>query len=71
MKRTLTMLTAAIFAAMIAVPAFAQSGGDASPAAEASPAASPMGRKHHHHKKKSDSGSMASPAAAASDSTSR
>ncbi|MGO9450025.1 MAG: hypothetical protein ACLQDV_03095 [Candidatus Binataceae bacterium] len=70
MKRTLTILTAAAFAAAIALPAFAQTGGasDASPAAAASPAA----KKHHHKKEKAaDAGTMASPAAAPSDATTK
>ena len=64
MKRSLSILTAAIFASAIAVPAFAQSGApEASPAAEASPGAeaNPAGSEkhshhHHHHKKKAESG---------------
>jgi len=69
MKRTLTILTAAAFAAAIALPAFAQTGGasDASPAAAASPAPA---KKHHHKKKKADTGTMA-PAAAPSDATTK
>lgn len=77
MKRTLSILTAAIFASAIAVPAFAQSGAispEASPAAEASPAMSekPSHKHHHHHKKggestESGSGGMA-PSGAPSDS---
>jgi hypothetical protein len=69
MKRSLSILTAAIFASAIAVPAFAQSGAsspEASPAAEASPAMSekPSHKHHHHHKKggestESGSGGMA------------
>ena len=69
MKRTLTILTAAMFLGAIAIPAFAQMSPEASPAAASSPT---MGKKHHHHKKKKDeSGSMASPEAAPSDSTSK
>ena len=71
MKRTLSILTAAIFASAIAVPAFAQGGGamapEASPAAEASPGAeaNPAGSEkhshhHHHHKKKAESGESGS-----------
>jgi hypothetical protein len=62
MKRTLSILTAAIFASAIAVPAFAQSGAsspEASPAAEASPS-SGKSHKHHHHKKKAESGESSS-----------
>jgi cytoskeletal protein RodZ len=83
MKRTLSILSAAIFASAIAIPAFAQSG-SAAPAAsaaapEASAAASPSTEKpapKHHHKKKSemsgDTTSMASPAASpAADSTTK
>jgi len=63
MKRTLSILTAAIFAGAIAVPAFAQGGAgapeaspatEASPAAEASPAMSQKPHKHRHHKKKGE-----------------
>jgi hypothetical protein len=63
MKRSLSILTAAIFASAIAVPAFAQSGGpEASPAAEASPAMSekPSHKHHHHHKKGGESGESSS-----------
>jgi len=73
MKRTLTILTAAIFASAIAVPAFAQgtaSSPDASPAAASSPSSEKPAKQHHHrHKKKSDTG-MA-PSAEATDSTSK
>ena len=63
MKRTLSILTAAIFASAIAVPAFAQSGAsspEASPAAEASPAGSEKPHKHHHHHKKGGESSESS-----------
>jgi hypothetical protein len=76
MKRTLTVLTAAMFAAAIAVPAFAQAPAAAeSPAAEASTAAPAEGgaamseapakpKKHRkHHKKAAAEGGMASPEA--------
>jgi hypothetical protein len=59
MKRTLSILTAAIFASAIAVPAFAQ-GGASSPEASPAAAASPGTHKHHHHKKKADSGESGS-----------
>ncbi|HTR60716.1 MAG TPA: hypothetical protein VMH37_03370, partial [Candidatus Binataceae bacterium] len=70
MKRTLTILTAALFAGAIAVPvlpALAQDS-SASPAAEASASAEKPAKKHHHHshKKKGEA-----PAAAPSDSTSK
>ena len=73
MKRTLTILTAAIFASAIALPALAQTGGstEASPAAMASPSSEKPAKKHHHGHKKKDSGSMASPAASPSDATSK
>ncbi len=69
MKRTLTILTAALFASAIAVPAFAQSGGmsaEASPAAAASPSAEKPAKKHHHGHKKKGSMGMASPEASPS-----
>ncbi|MGO9455289.1 MAG: hypothetical protein ACLQDV_30205 [Candidatus Binataceae bacterium] len=76
MKRTLTILTAAGFAAAIALPAFAQTGGspEASPAAAASPSSEKPAKKHHHgHKsKKAESGmSETAPSAAPSDSTTK
>jgi hypothetical protein len=63
MKRTLSVLTAVLFAGALATPVLAQdSGAMGSPAAAASSAApaadsSPATTKHHHrhHKKKSDS----------------
>jgi hypothetical protein len=72
MKRTLTILTAAIFASAIALPALAQTGGspEASPAAAASPSSDKPVKKHHGHKKKADSSSMA-PAASPSDATTK
>ncbi len=76
MKRTLTVLTAALFAAALAVPAFAQGDAAASPAAAASTAAPAEGgssempmKKHHHkgHHKKAAEGAMGGePAPAAS-----
>jgi hypothetical protein len=57
MKRTLSLLTAALFAGAVAMPAFAQSPApsaaapapsEAAPAA--SPEASPMATKTHHHR---------------------
>ena len=69
MKRTVSILTAALFVSALAMPAFAQSPApmaspEASPAM-AAPEASPAPMKkhhhmHHHHKKSS---SMASPEA--------
>jgi hypothetical protein len=76
MKRTLSVMTAALFAGALAVPAFAQE--NPPPAAPEGAASSAMGGgdsgtatpKHHHHghhHKKADSGTMggaeASPAA--------
>ena len=66
MKRTLTILTAALFASAIAMPAFAQSSMEASPAAAASPSSEKPMKKHHHGHKKKGSMGMASPDAAAS-----
>ena len=50
MKRTVSMLTAALFVGALAVPALAQSpAAEASPAAsEPAPEASPAMTKHHH-----------------------
>ncbi len=75
MKRIFTILSAAVFASAIAVPAFAQgsaSSPEASPAAASSPSAEKPAKKHHHHghKKKSDSGATA-PEGGPSDSTSK
>jgi hypothetical protein len=67
MKRTLTVLTAAIFASAIAIPAFAQSSMEASPAAMASPSSEKPMKKHHHHMHhKKGSMGMASPEASPS-----
>jgi hypothetical protein len=77
MKRTVSMLTAALFVGAIAMPAFAQAPAESpaaaastAPSAEASPAAAPTEgmkmthkhhRRHHHHKKTMEEG--ASPSA--------
>jgi hypothetical protein len=71
MKRTLTILSAALFAGALMVPAAhaqapAASSSMAAPAAEATPSAKKHHTKHHHKKKSTStdtSGAMSSPAA--------
>jgi hypothetical protein len=71
MKRTLTILSAALFAGALMVPAAhaqapAADASAAAPAAEATPSAKKHHAKHHHKKKPAStdtSGAMSSPAA--------
>ena len=71
MKRTLTILSAALFAGALMVPvahaqAPAASSSMAAPAAEATPAMKKHHMKHHHKEKSTStdtSGAMSSPAA--------